>query len=289
MDFLAEKNFNLLISLDGDEKSQGYRVDTFGNNSFKQVMLNIQLLQHKFPDYFNESVNFNTVLHNLNDIEPVLNFFKTQFNKPAKISLLNTSGISEDKKDEFRKMYQNITQSLIKSPNCQAIEEEFFLETSKGYSLSRFLYNASGNIFYNYNQLFMQKLIDNEISTGTCTPFSKKLFVSADGKILPCERIDHDFKVGYIHDDFVELDYQFVADRHSHFLSKSAKQCMSCASNKYCPQCIYYIDDIRNTTSHCSEFCTTEKYKVDKQRIFSYLRLHPHYYEKVLNEVSFTI
>lgn len=36
MDFLAENEFRLLISLDGDEKGQSYRVDTKGKKFIRQ-------------------------------------------------------------------------------------------------------------------------------------------------------------------------------------------------------------------------------------------------------------
>jgi len=289
MDFLSKKNFNLLISLDGDETAQSYRLDHSGKNSFSQVIRNVKLLQHKHPAYFNESVQFISVLHNRNDVEPILCFFKTYFDKIPTITPLNDSGISESKKEEFLKMYQHKSQSLMKSPNCEAIQTEYFLEMPKGYRLSKYLYNMSGNIFYNYNQLILQKKSDNEIFTGTCTPFSKKLFVTAEGKILPCERIDHDFAVGYVHDDFVELDYKYVAERHNHYLSKCAGQCTCCAISKSCSQCIYRIDDLREEISHCQYFCTQEEDDKEKEQILDYLRQHPYYYEKVLNEVGFTL
>jgi uncharacterized protein len=290
LDFFVEKNFYLTISLDGNEASQSYRIDRSGNNSYNQVIHNVKLLQRIYPEYFNEQrVNFISVLHNRNDVEPILDFFKTHFNKTPKISPLSSFGISEDKKNEFRKIYQNISQSLIKSINCEAIEDTYFLEMPKGSRLSKFLYHTSGNIYYNYNQLLMQKFSDNEISTGTCTPFSKKLFVAVNGKILPCERIDHDFEVGYVHDDFIELDYEHVAERHNDYLSKSADKCTCCATNTFCPQCVYHIDDIRNKSPHCPNFCTPEIFNKEKEQNFIHLREHPHYYEKILNEISFTL
>ena len=42
MDYLAEKKIKLLISLDGDETSQSYRVDHYGKNSFHQVIHNVK-------------------------------------------------------------------------------------------------------------------------------------------------------------------------------------------------------------------------------------------------------
>ena len=289
IDFLAEKNVSLLVSLDGDEEAQSYRIDHSGNNSFHQIMHNVKLAQNKYPDYFNTSVNFISVLHNRNDVEPLLRFFNTYFDKTPMIVLLNSSGVSEHKKEEFRKMYQNMAQSLMKSPNCEAIETEHFLTMPKGYRLSKNLYSVSGNIFYNYNQLLLQKIADNELYTGTCTPFAKRLFVTVDGKILPCERIDHDFALGYVHDDFVELDYKHVAERHNYYTSKFENQCIACAVNKSCPRCVYQIDGIREQEAYCEGFCTKEAAEKEKQQIFSYLRQHPHYYERVLNEVSFNV
>jgi uncharacterized protein len=290
IDFLAEKEFYLTISLDGDETAQSYRTDRTGKNSHHQVMLNVKLLQQMYPEYFSgHRVNFISVLHNRNDVEPVLDYFKTHFDKTSAITSLNPFGVSEDKKEEFRKMFQNVSQSLFKSNNCEAIEAQHFFELPKGFRLAQFLYHTSGNVYYNYNQLLMQKIGNNMISTGTCTPFSKKLFLSADGKILPCERIDHDFDVGYVHDNFVELDYKHVAERYNYYLSNVADQCLSCASNTFCSQCIYNIDDIRDESSHCPSFNTPEMFDKEKTQNFTYLRKHPDYYEKVLNEISFTL
>lgn len=290
IDFLAEKKFNLTISLDGDEVAQSYRTDRFGNNSFNQVIQNAKLLQQTYPEYFKgKEVNFISVLHNRNDVEPLLDFFKTNFDKIPLINPLSSHAISEDKKEEFWKMYQNKSQSLIKSANCETIEDKHFLTMPKGLQLSQFIYHTSGNIYYNYNQLLMQKYGNDVVSTGTCTPFSKKLFLAVDGKILPCERIDHDFEVGHVYDDFVELDCQHVAERHNYYLSKVADQCFTCAASIFCFQCVYHIDDIRNKSTHCPNFYTPEKFDREKRENFICLREHPHYYKRILNEISFTL
>ncbi len=289
MDFLAEKDFALTISLDGDEKAQSYRMNHSGKNSFNQVFRNVKLLQDKYPDYFNKSVGFISILHNRNDVEPIYHFFETNFNKEPKISTLSDSGINEDKKEVFQKMFQNKSMSIRKSKRCEEILSKHFLESPNGYKLSKYLYNLSGNIFYNYNELILSKLNNDILYTGTCLPFAKKLFVAVNGKILPCERIDHDFALGFVHDDFVELDYQHVADRHNYYLSKCTHQCISCGHNKLCPQCIYQIDDIRNESLDCKDYCTEDDAEKEKYFIFDYLCRHPEYYEKVLNEITFRL
>lgn len=290
MDFLAEKKFNLAISLDGDETAQSYRVDHAGNNSYRRVMRNVKLLQQTYPDYFNgDQVTFVSVLHNRNDVDPLLGFFEKKFDKTPLINPLSSYSISEDKKEEFWTMYQNKSQSLVKSANCEAIQDKHFLTMPKGLRLSQFLYHTSGNIYYNYNQLLMQKYGNDIVSTGTCTPFSKKLFLTVDGKILPCERIDHDFELGYVLDDFVELNCKYVAERHNYYLSKEKDQCLACTGSKYCFQCIYHIDDIRNKSTHCPNFYTLKRFAREKEENFICLREHPHYYKKILNDISFTL
>lgn len=290
MDFLAEKNFNLAISLDGDETAQSYRVDHTGNNSYNRVMHNVKLLQQTYPKYFKgDQVMFVSVLHNRNDVEPLLDFLEKHFDKTPLINPLSSHSISEDKKEEFKAMYQNKLQSLIKSANCEAIQDKYFLTMPKGFRLSQFLYQTSGNIYYNYNQLLMQKYGNDMVSTGTCTPFSKKLFLAVDGKILPCERIDHDFELGYVQADYVKLNCKYVAERHNYYLSKVKNQCLTCAGSRYCFQCIYHIDDIRSESTHCPNFYTPERFAREKEENFICLREHPHYYKKILNDISFTL
>ena len=58
MSFLAEKEVMLLLSLDGDEYAQGYRVDHRGANSFQRVFHNMKLLQSTYPEYFGRTCEF---------------------------------------------------------------------------------------------------------------------------------------------------------------------------------------------------------------------------------------
>ena len=108
MDFLAEKEVRLLISLDGDREGQGYRVDAVGRNSFDRVFANINLLREKHPIYFKRFVNFNAVLHSKNSVEGIYNFIRNTFGKEPTISSLSTSGIRPDKISEFNKLLESI-------------------------------------------------------------------------------------------------------------------------------------------------------------------------------------
>lgn len=108
IDFLVKNKFNLLISLDGDEKGQSYRV--FSNNnksSFRKVIQNIDMIQREYPEYFVNEVSFNAVLHNNNSVENIYEFIYKKYNKIPKIAQINTEDINPDKKELFEKMFHS--------------------------------------------------------------------------------------------------------------------------------------------------------------------------------------
>lgn len=112
MDYLVEKNVQLLISLDGDKYNTSYRVDHRGINAFDRILKNVELLREKYPDYFEQCVNFNAVLHNRNSVEEIYKFFKERYNKVPSIGELNNSGIRADKREEFNETYRSSTEAL---------------------------------------------------------------------------------------------------------------------------------------------------------------------------------
>ncbi|MDR2010530.1 MAG: radical SAM peptide maturase [Bacteroidales bacterium] len=286
IDYLADKKIRLLISLDGDKTAQSYRVDHSGNNSFDKVFKNVKALQRKYPNYFKELVNFNAVLHNRNNVESIYKFFKINFDKIPQISPLNTLGIRKNKIEKFKQMYQNTYESFNKAIDCESLESEMFSAFPKTYALIDYIYNRSGNVFIKYNDLFVDSSNMNYIPTATCTPFMKKMFITVNGKVLQCERIDHDFELGYVYDDHVELDFEYIAAQHNKHVFKCVKQCANCAIKFHCTQCVYYIPDIRNDNPHCFNICSKKESEKQDVEIFQHLAKHPYYYEKILDEIE---
>ena len=285
MDFIVKKEFSLLISLDGDKEGQGYRVDAAGNNSFDRVMANINLLRSAYPEYFKRHVMFNSVLHNKNDVETIFNFIKTTFGKEPSISPLNTSGIRKDKVEEFNNTYKSFDESIEQAGNCEVLKNEMFIKNPQTNALLNYIYYQSGNVFWNHNDLLMQKSLLPIPPTGTCPPFSKKMFVTVKGRILQCERINHEFVLGQITDTEVELDLEHIAEQHNGYVFKYARQCVHCANKNACAQCVYQIDDINEKNTKCESFCSAELNKRKGERSLRYLVEHPELYSKILTNV----
>lgn len=285
MDFLVENEFRLLISLDGDEIGQSYRIDAKGSNSFNQVLANVQLLRSKYPTYFEHFVMFNSVLHNRNSVESIYRFIKDNFSKEPMISTLNNSGVRKDKMNEFYQTYQNITESIKKAKNCEALKYEMFIKGPETGMLLNYIYYQTENVFSDYNDLLFDKKNRPFLPTGTCIPFSKKMFVTVKGRILQCERIDHKFALGQITDEKVELDLEQAAQQHNEYVFRYINQCKTCAIKQMCTQCIYQIDDIQNKTSKCHSYCSEAQHKKQNEYCMSYLDKHPELYNRILKEV----
>lgn len=285
MDFLAEKEVRLLISLDGDEEGQGYRVDTTGKNLFFKVFNNIKLLQQKHPEYFERLVRFNSVLHSKNSVESTLHFIKEAFGKTPSISPLSTFGIRKDKIEEFNQTYRNYNESVQQAINCESLKNELFIMNPETGTLLNHLYFRSGNVFFNYNNLIMKRTSFAKPVTGTCTPFARKMFVTVKGRILPCERINHEFSFGQITDTSVELNLTNAAEKHNYYIFKYLKQCETCANKSNCFQCVYQIDDINDKQTICRSYCTEKQKNLEFKQSLKYLTEHPEYLDKILNNV----
>lgn len=285
MEYLVNKKFHLLISLDGNKESQSYRVTKNGANSFDTVYKNVKNLQKQYPRYFAECVNFNSVLHNRSTVEGIYSFVKTEFGKEPTISELNNSGIRGDKKAEFDLVYRNKEESLHNSDNYEKLSQELFMSEPNTSNLLTYIHQYSGNVYKDYNSLFIDKSKLQYTPTGTCTPFSKKMFITVNGKILQCERIDHNFALGQITDNGVILDLDVITKKFNGYINRLKKQCELCFRNESCIQCLYYIPDVDSEDAICHGFMDEDIFKNYSMYCLGHLARHPYLYEKLMNDV----
>lgn len=284
IDYLEEKDFRLLISLDGNEEGHSYRVDHAGKNSFDKVFRNISKAQQEHPRFFESNVNFNTVLHNRNSVEESYEFIKKEFGKKTHISELNNSGIRKDKKELFIQTYRNKNENLHQSEHYEKIQEDMFYDSPDTQSLGIYLRQYSGNVFHTYNSLLFGSSKKKTFPTGTCMPFSKKMFVTVTGKIFPCEHIGHQYALGKITDTEVILNFEEIAERYNTWLNKLVLQCSHCYNAKACIQCIFNLDNLEQNPQ-CKGIMNKEVFARYQNKQLGYLAKYPHLYEKIMNEV----
>lgn len=284
MNELANKDVHLSISLDGDKNNNSYRLSQNNNNVWQNIMDNIGLIKSEFPKYFEKRVSFISVLHNRNSIFEILNFFKINFNKTPTILEVSSVGIKNDKKDEFYKIYSNKKKSIRNSQDIAKTQNELFIADPDTGSMKDYIFNFTNNVIKDYKYFFIDH---NEISffpTGTCLPFGKKMFITVNGKILPCERIDQKFMFGKIENNTVKINPKLIADSQSDYYDKISNQCISCYKNKFCLECIYSNESIFQK-GRCENFMNLNNYKKYLSQIISDFEDRPKVYNRIMNEV----
>jgi len=238
-DFISKYNFNLLISTDGNEMNNQYRVYKNNKPAYPKIYKNIVYLKEKYPDYFEESVNFNAVLHNKNSVIEIYSFFKKEFGKIASINEITSYGVKDDKKDDFMKIYTNIDKSLKQIEDYSNIDMKKAVNSPDYQDLRDFI--ISNNSYINYSDL-LYDFDKNIVMTSTCSPFSFKIFMTVNGKLLPCENVDHKYSLGLVTDDEVKIDFKAIAERYSEYYNKMKKQCFNCYFQTHCIQCMLFLD-----------------------------------------------
>lgn len=284
MDFLASNDFRLLISLDGNKNNNSYRVHSDGSAAYELILENILALQTRYPAYFETNANFNAVFHNKNSVSEIFHHFKNKFDKIPRITELNTQGIREDQKKEFWKTYANVNQDLYRSADYSLLEKEMFIKLPIIQGLGFFLDRYSGYSFRSYNELIEPGARSERVPTGTCTPFSKKIFVTSNGKILPCERVGHHFALGKADERNVQLDCEKIARTYNQYYEKLMKMCSRCYNQDGCTRCLFHMD-INQREIKCSGFMNYLSFSEYFSSFLSYLEDKPEIYSRWMREV----
>ncbi len=282
--FLVRKEVHLLVSIDGDKRGHSYRVRADGSNSFDTVFKNIEDIKTRYPDYFDKCVNFNSVIHDRNGVIETFNFLKYKFGKDTTLSSLSTSNIRRDKIEEFEKIYKEIDKYLGEYlANSNEQNSSLIYNFPIIFELLTFIFNTSGNVYKNYNELLVD-VIPRRYPSGTCTPFSKKIFLTTEGKILVCERISQKYMVGIISKSRVEIDVESIVQIYNQYYKKIEKQCRTCYNNTICLQCMFQMDSFMNE-GKCNAWIGQEEYN-NLQRNFKLLLVKvPGLYRKIMNEI----
>lgn len=240
MDFLAKHEFHLLISLDGNAENSAYRVGEKGGPLFDKIIRNIDRLQAEYPVYFTRSVRFNAVLHDKNSVEETYRFIKNRYGKAPRISALSLIGVRPEKQVEFDKMYKSVFLSLSQASNSKKIIQDMFPNVPGFLDVFRFVTGELSMKYATYNDLLFENIRSHpRYPTGVCLPFSRKLFVSVNGKLLPCERIGHQYALGTTSKGRMDVAFDQVADQYDKAFQVLKKKCRYCYRLELCTSCLF--------------------------------------------------
>ena len=285
MDYLVEKDFSLLISLDGNRKNNSYRVLKNDKETFDVVVKNVKLLQETYPEFFESNVRFNSVLHNRNSSEEAIDYIQTTFGKVPNVALLNTNGVAKEKEEEFKKMF--MTEVFVERDysSCEDIDSDMLLADSKITLYNSFLSAFLSDTYTAYPDLFEEDNLPY-VPTGTCQPFSRKIFLTVNGKILPCERVGQLFSLGTVTEEKVDIDFEYVSNFYANKYKKIIKRCSQCVLWKNCGLCVFYLKKKENGEEYCDRFLPYTKASAYVGEMLSFFENTPWIYKRILEDLS---
>lgn len=287
INFLIENDFKVLVSLDGDNEGNSLRVFGGSNQeSFSIVYNNIKEIRKMHPVFYKNNISFNSVLHNKNGLSNLLHFLENNLDKKPMFSTVNPSSLNDSYRAVYDSMKVDFDTALkeLSDEDSNKIWDEYMYNNPYVTELISYIFNKSGNVYKDLNMLLLGDCLKHgSYLSGTCLPFTKKVFLSARGLILPCERVSHSNSLGNISEGKVQVDYEKVADRYNEHYRKLSSQCLKCDYNKSCLNCILQDDKFCNT-GKCGYFSSNGNLNVLLKKI---LLSHPDIYRKIISETVF--
>lgn len=284
IEYLVKKDFHILISLDGDEYATSYRVYHNDKPAFNDIITNIDYVQVNYPDFFENNISFNSVLSNCSTVNGIIHYINSKYNKIPTVSEINNVGIREDKLNIFKKMYRPKI-SYLSSGTDELFEGMTFLNSPQFERIARYFQMYSPYFFFDYNELlFLTNENRKKTPTGTCMPFSKKTFLTVDGKIMPCERIGYNYVLGYVKNGLLNLDYNNVASLYNSYYEKILKGCSKCKDYAGCQNCFFNTGQLESLHGVCNYFVSQKDFDAMKNEVYEFLKRYPESYEYIMSK-----
>jgi uncharacterized protein len=108
--------------------------------------------------------------------------------------------------------------------------------------------------------------------------------MSVNNKLLPCERIGHQFSFGKVTDHGVEIDGEEVAQKYNSQCDLAKKLCSRCYHVGQCPICMFGIEN-PETRPVCHSFVKKSGFNQYLHGVIEELSQSPELYKRIMEEV----
>ena len=230
--FLAENNFEVLISLDGSkEEHNEYRKFANGEGSFDTIMNNLRAIRNELPDFF-KSISFNTVLNPKHNYENIKEYFQND-DIVADAALMHTL-VEENDSSSNINFQKEFTRSREYDHFLLLLH---MLDNYSFKSLNKFVKLRKIMILRKNEQLqtggYMGKV---NHPSGPCIPGGRRIFVNVKGDIYPCEKVSENCEQERIGNIVTGLDIEKI-NNLLNIGKLTAEACKNCWAFQHCNMC----------------------------------------------------
>ncbi len=230
--FLMENNFMTTISLDGTSEThdRSRRFASNGKGSFSVIRHNLEVIKKQYPEF---ECSFNIVIDPRYPCDSLHKMFSQDelFRDTQLMSTLIDDEFSIEKTVPSEAFLQQDWQYIFKS--YLAVRGVYPREFASNIAYTSL--NSSFNRIKT-NMKPKKTLSDVAAPGGPCITGERRLLVSADGKLYPCERVSEAsqaMNIGNLWDGF---DFEKV-DKILNVAQTTAEECKNCWAFRHCTLC----------------------------------------------------
>lgn len=239
-DFLVDKDFNLIISVDGPEELHNEnRVYLDGQGSFNDTIAGIKTLlksrkdndKEKSPLVFNMVVDGNDVVDKYDRIQ---GFLDNNTWLPENLQIL-VSAIDYGPKD-CKYIKPQTKEELSYSEN--RIDPLTYWSDKVASGESDMLFSKASldkGLVRIHNRLYSDKPVEAYGMNGCCVPGHRRVYVTVAGDMFPCEKVGNIPPIGNVSDGFWidEIRKHYIHD----FVEEAKEYCKDCWAVNLCGLC----------------------------------------------------
>ena len=149
-------------------------------------------------------------------------------------------------------------ESFEEAHNSTLLEDDVLVKDPKTMLLYGFLDAFIEGLHRTYISMYYHNDFQNFVPTGTCAPFERKIFLTVNGKLFPCERIGQLHPLGYIDAEGVHLDFEHTINLYKERFEQLKKYCSTCVQWRHCGMCIYHLKE-KDGKYHCELYSPASK------------------------------
>lgn len=241
MDFFAENNVTLSISLNGDkEEHDRLRVFANGKGTYDYAFHAIKKMHEKHPQYFEKSCYVVGVYDYGTDLERIEKFFESEKLLKEKLLLYvpvidwGTTWYDQYTEEDRKKYHDQLNRLRARYfSNVKAGKKETQVQKALFHMSNLQVINRPVNCT-------IQEVTSNLLpSFGTCIP-GHKIAVDPYGVLHACEKVNDKMPIGTVSEG---LNFEKIAEILNRYNDTLGPKCVNCPISRLCPHCYQALLD----------------------------------------------
>lgn len=128
------------------------------------------------------------------------------------------------------------------------------------------------------------------VPTSTCLPFWKKVMLTTNSKLTPCEKVNyHKFSIGEVNET-VMIDMQEITRQYNFYFEHIKEKCQHCYVNRFCGVCLFItknnnLNKLDTEKFDCEGFHDSEVFQNKLHHVISFLEKYPKDFSQIIENV----